>query len=115
MAIKHHRALAIVSSRRPDIQEQAILGRFRLVRTGWLDGRRTQVQRIAYTWPWLQFGRPAKSLVTRHPASIGDASEDRNTLVSGAAYLAMYNFNVDRIHIRNDAFLMIFKLRTPVI
>jgi hypothetical protein len=85
VAVKHHRSLLIVSGRRPDIQEQAILSRLRLVRPGGLNGRRSQVQRISYTWPRLQFGRPTKAPVTRNAASIGDSFEDRDTVVSGTA------------------------------
>src|SRR4051794_915934 len=72
VSVEQHRSLAIVRGRRPDIQEQAIFGRFRLVRPGWLDGGRAEVQRIAYTWPRLQFGRPAKSSITRNPSRIGN-------------------------------------------
>jgi hypothetical protein len=99
----------MVSGRRPDIQEQAILGRLRLVRPGGLYGGRTQLQRISYTSPRLQFGRPTKSSVTRNPSSIGYSIEDRDTFVSDAAYLSVCNFNVDRIHVRKAAFLMIFE------
>ena len=93
VAVHHDGTLAVVGCRRPDIQEEAVFGRRRLVDAvialSWLRRRSAQSQCVPYASPRLQWWRRLESICSSHDTTVRNTQEGKQVRLAKTTHTAV--------------------------